>query len=89
MAPVSTAARHSRATPSKSPTYVLQDADLGHILVAYVTASNVAGPTPVHSHVTTTVVTPGNTAAPTISGTAQAGQKLTESHGCWIPEEAR
>jgi hypothetical protein len=74
------------STPSNSPTYTLQDVDLGHILVAYVTATNVAGPTPVHSHTTTTVVTPGNTAIPTISGTAQAGDKLTESHGSWIPK---
>jgi hypothetical protein len=74
------------APPSSSPTYTLQDIDLGHILVAYVTATNVAGPTSTHSPVTTTVVTPGNTAAPTISGTAQAGQKLTESHGSWIPK---
>jgi hypothetical protein len=71
---------------SSSPTYTLQDADLGHILVAYVTASNGAGSASTHSHTTTTVVTPGNTAAPTVSGTAQAGQKLTESHGSWIPK---
>ncbi|MGA9857825.1 MAG: hypothetical protein WBQ18_08170 [Solirubrobacteraceae bacterium] len=73
------------ATPSASPTYVLQDTELGSILVAYVTATNVAGATPVHSHTTTTVVTPANTAAPTISGDAQSGKTLTESHGGWIP----
>src|ERR1700760_1204048 len=72
------------STPSSSPTYTLQDVDLGHILVAYVTASNVAGPTSVHSHTTTTVVSPGNTGAPTISGDAQAGKALAESHGSWI-----
>ncbi|MFZ1995611.1 MAG: hypothetical protein WAU75_15990, partial [Solirubrobacteraceae bacterium] len=72
--------------PSSSPTRALQDADLGHILVAYVTATNAAGSASTHSHTTTTVVTPGNTAAPTIAGTAQAGQKLTESHGGWIPK---
>jgi hypothetical protein len=68
-----------------SSGYTLQDADLGHIMVGYVTATNNEGATPVHSHTTSTVVTPGNTSAPTISGTAQAGQKLTESHGSWIP----
>ena len=31
-------------------------------------------------------MTPGNTAVPTIPGTAQADQKLTESHGSWIPK---
>jgi hypothetical protein len=70
---------------SSSPTYTLQDVDLGHILVALVTATNGAGSASTHSHTTTTVVTPGNTAVPKISGTAQAGQKLTESHGSWIP----
>ncbi len=76
--------------PSNSPNYVLSDGDLGHILVAYVTATSTwpggAASDSTHSHLTTTVVTPGNTAAPTISGTAQAGQKLTESHGSWIPK---
>lgn len=66
--------------------YTLQDADLGHIMVGYVTATNNEGAVSVHSHTTSTVVTPGNTSAPTISGDAQAGQKLTESHGSWIPK---
>jgi hypothetical protein len=74
-------------TPSNSPTYTLQDIDLGHILVAYVTATNVAGPTSVHSHTTTTVVTPGNTGVPTITGAAQEGKTLTEAHGGWIPKK--
>lgn len=71
---------------SSSPTYVLQDADLGHTMIAYVTATNSAGSTSVHSSATTTVVTPANTAAPTIGGTAQEGKTLTESHGSWIPK---
>ena len=75
------------STPAAAPTYTLQDTDLGHILVAYVTATNVAGPTSVHSHTTSTVVTPGNTAAPTITGQAQAGKTLTEAHGGWIPNK--
>lgn len=76
--------------PSSSPTYALTDGDLGHILVAYVTATSTwpggSASDSTHSHLTTTVVTPGNTAAPTISGSAQAGSKLTESHGSWIPK---
>src|ERR1700759_4198047 len=67
------------STPSALATYTLQDVDLGHTLVAYLTASNVAGPTSVHSHTTTTVVTPGNTAPPTIPCDAQAGKPLTEA----------
>ena len=74
------------APPSTSATYVLQDADLGHTMVAYVTATNSAGSTSTHSPVTTTVVTPGNTAVPTIGGTAQEGKTLTEAHGSWIPK---
>lgn len=73
------------ASDGLSAGYILQDADLGHIIVGYTTATNVAGSTSVHSPTTTTVVTPANTAVPTIPGTAQAGQKLTESHGSWIP----
>jgi hypothetical protein len=76
--------------PSNSPNYALADGDLGHILVAWVTATSSwpggSASDSTHSHLTTTVVTPGNTAVPKISGTAEAGQKLTESHGSWIPK---
>ncbi len=76
--------------PGTSPNYALTDGDLGHIMVAYVTATSTwpggSASDSTHSHVTTTIVTPGNTAVPTISGTAEAGQKLTESHGSWIPK---
>ena len=33
----------------------------------------------------TLLITPGNTGAPAISGTSQAGDTLSESHGSWLP----
>jgi hypothetical protein len=71
--------------PSASPTYVLQDADLGHTMSVVVTATNPAGSTVLGSFATAGVVSPGNTAVPTISGTTQQGKTLTESHGSWLP----
>jgi hypothetical protein len=53
--------------PSASPTYVLQNADLGHTIVAYVTATNTAGSSAVHSH-PTAVVTGGSGAPPPNAG---------------------
>jgi hypothetical protein len=69
-----------------SITYVVQDADLGHTLVVLVTATNSAGSSvPSVNSRPTAAVTPSNTAVPTLSGTAQQGKTLTESHGSWIP----
>jgi hypothetical protein len=77
------------APPNSSPSYLLGDGDLGHIMVAFVTATSTwpggSASASTHSHLTTTFVTPGNTAVPTVTGTAEAGKTLTESHGKWIP----
>lgn len=71
--------------PSPGATYTLQDADLGHTMSVVVTATNSVGTVALGSFATNTVVTPGNTGAPAISGTAQDGKILTESHGSWVP----
>lgn len=74
-----------QATPSSSPIHVLQDADVGHTMSVVVTATNSVGSTVQGSFAENGVVTPGNTAAPSVSGTAQVGTTLTESHGSWLP----
>ncbi len=76
--------------------YVLGDSDVGHTISVVVTASNSApanppldpNPVALGSFATATVVTPANTAAPTISGTPQQGDTLTESHGLWAPSSS-
>jgi len=75
-----------------SQTYALVAADVGHAIEVQETPSNGAGPgSPATSGATAVVVAPPppaptNVSEPTITGTAQQGQTLTEHHGTWTHE---
>jgi hypothetical protein len=67
-------------------SYRLTSADLGHRLLLSVTASNSAGSASATSGATAVVQArsrPVNSAAPSISGSAQVGSALTASPGAW------
>jgi hypothetical protein len=72
-----------------NPTYVPVSGDVGHTVAVEETASNAGGPgTPASSAASAKVVAsaPVNSAPPTITGTPQQGQTLTEHHGTWTNE---
>jgi lysozyme len=73
-----------------SETYVPVTGDVGHALVLAVTAQAAAGSAVATSPATiavvaggSTVARPAVTSAPTVTGTAQAGQTFTTSVGTW------
>jgi hypothetical protein len=70
-------------------SFTIPDGDAGHTLVVIVTATNVAGSVSKASSASTEIlgVGPKDTEAPSISGTATAGQILTASSGKWSGTE--
>jgi hypothetical protein len=77
-------------TGATSTTYVARAEDVGHTIRVQETASNAGGPgVAATSNATAAVASvpvPGNVSVPTITGTAQQGQTLTEHHGEWTNE---
>jgi hypothetical protein len=69
-----------------SQTYLLLGGDVGHTIRVAETATNAGGPSSPATSAGTAVVTPlppSNELPPTITGTAQQNQTLTEVHGKW------
>ena len=78
----SSGANCSSIAGATTSSYMLASGDVGHTIRVVVIASNAGGQGAATSGQTATVTAsaatpPGNTAVPTISGTAQQGQRLT------------
>jgi hypothetical protein len=83
----SSGARCSPISKATAQTYVQVAEDVGHKLRVQETASSAGGLGSQAESASTVVVlppVPGNAAPPTITGTAQQGQTLTEVHASWI-----
>lgn len=66
--------------------YKAQSDDVGHTLRATVTAKNADGSassTSAPTALVSSAAAPGNTSAPTVSGTTQVGSTLTAANGSW------
>jgi hypothetical protein len=70
---------------ANGPAFTLSAAEVGYTIVVQETATNAGGSTAASSAATAPVTpfAPANTSPPTISGTPQDGQTLTEAHGSW------
>lgn len=72
----------SNISGATSSTYTLTNTDIGHTITCTVTATNTAGATPVTT--SGVLVQFQNTAKPTITGTAGAGNTLTAGAGTYV-----
>src|SRR5205807_2626913 len=86
----STGANCKEIAGAVAQTYVPTSSDVGHTIRVRETASNAGGSgAPATSVPTATIAStpvPVNSSPPTITGTAQQGQTLTEHHGTWTNE---